>query len=73
MPCLKDEAAKCHFGHSKCNTEMGRPGGAVKYQETDTDNAKEHWAELVVANTTGFSSTLRDHLSACAECRAKLT
>ena len=72
VSCLKDEAAKCHFGHSRCNTEMDRPGGAVKYQATNTNNAEAHWAELVAANTPGFSSesTVRDHLSACPECRA---
>ena len=73
LSCLKDEAAKCHFGHGKCNTEMDRPGGDVKYRATDTDNAEEHWAALVAANTPGFRSTLRDHLSACPECRAMLT
>ena len=72
LSCLKDEAAKCHFGHSKCNTEMDRPGGDVKYRATDTNNAEEHWAALVAANTPGFRSTLRDHLSACPECRAML-
>ncbi len=73
MSCLKDEAAKCHFGHSKCNSEMDRPGGAVKYLATDKDNAEEHWDALVAANKQGFSSTLRDHISACDECRAMLT
>ncbi len=70
MSCLKDEAAKCHFGHSKCNTEMDRPHDQVKYLATGKDNAEEHWAELVAAKTPGFGSTLRDHLSACLECSA---
>ena len=73
MSCLKDEAAKCHFGHSKCNTEMDRPGGGVKYLATNKDNAEEHWDALVAANAPGFRSTLRDHLSACTECRAMWT
>ena len=70
MSCLKDEAAKCHFGHSKCNKEMDRPHGQVKYLATGKDNAEEHWDALVAANTPGFGSTLRDHLSACLECSA---